>query len=47
MDSRWSYDAYGPGEEVKLTSLDIRLPLATIYRNAGVPEMPNDPVGEV
>ncbi len=45
--SRWLYDAYGPGDEIELTSLDIRLPLAALYRNAGVPEALNDPEGEV
>ena len=44
---RWTYDAYGPGDEIELASLDIRLPLATLYRNAGVPETLNDPEGEV
>lgn len=47
LDSRWSYDAYGPGDEVELASLALRLPLATIYRNAGVPETLNDPIGEI
>lgn len=45
--SRWTYDAYGPGDEIELGSLDIRLPLAALYRNAGVPEALNDPEGEV
>jgi hypothetical protein len=29
---RWTYDAYGPGNKIELASLDIRLPLATLYR---------------
>ncbi len=44
---RWTYDAYGPGDEIELTSLAIRLPLATLYKNAGVPATLNDPEGEV
>ena len=47
ISPRWTYDAYGPGDEIELTSLDIRLPLATLYRNAGVAEALNDPEGEV
>ena len=30
--SRWTYDTYGPGDEIELTSLNIRLPLAALYR---------------
>lgn len=33
-----AYQAYSPGDEVELTSLDLRIPLALLYRNAGVPE---------
>lgn len=47
MDPHWSYDAYGPDEEIELASFDIRLPIATIYKNAGVPTTLNDPEGEV
>ena len=47
ISPRWTYDAYGPGDQIELTSLDIRLPLAALYRNAGVPETLNDPEGEV
>ena len=45
--TRWTYDAYGVGDEVELASLNIRLPLAALYSNAGVPETLNDPEGEV
>jgi Uma2 family endonuclease len=45
--SRWLYDAYGPGDEIELTSLDICLPLAALYRNAGVPEALHESEGEV
>lgn len=41
------YQSYGTGDEVELTSLDIRFPLAALYRNAGVPEALDDPEGEV
>ena len=33
-----AYQAYSPGDEIELTSLDVRFPLAALYRNAGVPE---------
>lgn len=46
-DIRWTYDAYGPGEEIEFASLNIFLPMAALYRNAGVPERLNDPEGEV
>lgn len=41
------YQSYGPGDEIELTSLDIRFPLAALYRNAGVPEAMEDLEGEV
>ncbi len=45
---RWAiYQSYGPGDEIELTSLDIRFPLAALYRNAGVPEAMEDLEGEV
>ena len=44
---RWIYDAYGPGDEVELMDLDVHLSVASLYRNAGVPEMINEPEGEV
>jgi Uma2 family endonuclease len=43
----WTYDAYGPCDEIELMSLDIRIPVAALYRNAGVPEALDDPEGEV
>ncbi len=43
----WTYQAYGPGDEVYLTSINVRLPVAVLYRNAGVPEVTDDPEGEV
>lgn len=44
---RWTYDAYGPGDEVELASLDIHLSLSALYRNSGVPETLDDSKGEV
>jgi Uma2 family endonuclease len=41
------YQSYGPGDEIELTSLDVRFPFATLYKNAGVPEAMEDPEGEV
>lgn len=43
----WAYDAYGPGDVIEITSLDIRIPVAALYRNAGIPEGMDDPEGEV
>lgn len=47
MSSRWTYDAYGPDDEVELMSIDVRLPVAVLYRNAGVAALMDDPEGEV
>lgn len=47
LDVGWSYDAYGPGDELELSSLDIRLSLAALYGNAGVVETINEPEGEI
>jgi Uma2 family endonuclease len=41
------YQSYGPGDEIELTSLDVRFPFAALYKNAGVPEAMEDPEGEV
>lgn len=43
----WAYDAYGPDDVIEITSLDIRIPVSALYRNAGVPEGVDDPDGEV
>ncbi len=43
----WTYQVYGPGDEVELTSIGVRLPVAALYRNAGIPEVTDDPEGEV
>jgi Uma2 family endonuclease len=47
MSPRWTYDAYGPDDEVELTSIDVRFPVAVLYRNAGVAKVTDDPEGEV
>ncbi len=41
------YQSYGPGDEIELTSLEVRFPLAALYKNAGVPEAMEDIEGEV
>ncbi len=33
---------FGPGDEIELVSIDVRFPLAMLYRGTAVPEMPND-----
>jgi Uma2 family endonuclease len=42
-----NYQAYGSGDEIELMSLDVRFPVAALYRNAGVPEALAEPEGEV
>lgn len=44
-DGWTSYHAYGPADEVELASLAIRFPAASLYRNSGVPQEPNDAEG--
>ena len=41
------YQSYGQGDEIELTSLGVRFPLAALYRNAGVPEVIEDLEGQV
>src|SRR5947209_5675005 len=41
------YQSYGPGDEIELTSLGVRFPLAALYKNAGVLEAREDREGEV
>ncbi|HWE60100.1 MAG TPA: Uma2 family endonuclease, partial [Chloroflexota bacterium] len=44
----WSaYHAYGPGDEVVLTSIDAHVPLAALYDLTDVPEAMDAPEGEV
>ena len=40
------YQSYGPGDEIELMSLEVRFPLAALYKNAGVTEAMEDPEGE-
>ncbi|HCI80761.1 MAG TPA: hypothetical protein DHW02_13840 [Ktedonobacter sp.] len=42
-----SYRVYGPGEEVELESLDVRIPLATLYRRTTVCEGLDDVEGDL
>jgi Uma2 family endonuclease len=37
-DTLWRYHAFGTGDTVMLTSLDILFPLAKVYRNVVLPE---------
>src|SRR5205807_8592596 len=37
------YQAYGPGDEVELTSINVRFPLAALYRRTTVLEVLDDP----
>jgi Uma2 family endonuclease len=43
----WEYQAYGPGDEVELTSIGVHFPVAALYRNTTVPEILDKPEGEV
>lgn len=43
----WMYDAYGSGDVIEIMSLDLRIPVAELYRNSGVPETLDEPEGEV
>lgn len=35
-----TFSVYGPGDEVVLTSIDVRFPVAALYRRTDVPETP-------
>ncbi len=43
----WEYQAYGPGDEVELTSIGVRILLGVLYRRTTVPETLDAPEGEV
>jgi len=43
----WTYQAYGPGDDMELPSIGVRVSVAAFYRDAGVPEETDDPEGEV
>ena len=38
----WTLHLFGPGDEIELVSIDVRFPLAILYRGTTVPEMAND-----
>lgn len=38
----WTIHVFGPGNEIELTSIDARFPLAALYRGTAVVEMVND-----
>jgi len=43
----WIYDFYGPGDEIELISLGIRVSVASLYRDAGVPMVVDEAEGNV
>ncbi|GAC1343481.1 MAG: Uma2 family endonuclease [Ktedonobacteraceae bacterium] len=43
----WTYQAYETGDEIELTSINIRFPVSALYRNAGVPELTDNAEDEV
>jgi Uma2 family endonuclease len=43
----WLLHIYGSGDEVALTSIDVRLPLDAIYDGTDVPEIMEIPKGEI
>ncbi len=43
----WTYQAYGPGDEIKLTSIGARVAVDALYRGAGVADETDDAEGEV
>src|SRR5438309_1042988 len=38
----WTLHLFGPGDEIELASIDVRFPLAVLYRGTAVSEMSND-----
>jgi Uma2 family endonuclease len=47
MQEGWMLHIYGSGDEVALTSIDVRLPLAAIYDGADVPEIGEVPTSRI
>ena len=43
----WLLHIYEPEDEIELTSIDVRLPLAALYEGTDVPEIVEIPKGEV
>ncbi len=37
----WTIHVFGPGDEIELASIDVRFPLAMLYRGTTVPEILN------
>jgi len=47
VEEGWMLHTYEPGDEVVLTSIDVRLPLTAFYEGTDVPEIMEVPKGEV
>ena len=43
----WTFQEYGAGDEIELTSLAIRVSVDALYRDAGVPAATDEPEGEI
>lgn len=43
----WTYQAYGPDDVIELAGIEATVPVAALYRSAGVPVGTDDPEGEV
>lgn len=42
INGEWTIHLYGPGDEIELASIGVRLPLSMLYRGTTVPEVRND-----
>ena len=38
----WTLHIFGPGDDVELVSIDVRIPVSAFYRGTTVPEPPDD-----
>ncbi|HCI80231.1 MAG TPA: hypothetical protein DHW02_11145 [Ktedonobacter sp.] len=43
----WTYQVHESGDTIELKSMGIRFSVSELYHNSGVPEVTNDPEGEV
>ncbi len=43
----WIYDFYGSEDEIELVSLSVKIAVAALYRDAGVPVVVDEPEGKV
>ncbi len=43
----WTFQEYGAGDEIELTSLAIRVSVDALYRDAGVPVVTDEAEGEI